>query len=109
MREDLYLSSRTAPGALVLHSARLSHFGDAIGGKGSNCRSPQERYYYWVKCYFLPLSSRRISERRTRKKAYPKWKAKCTCLKTRTLQGLRPAAFEAPVAIVLYYQNHDFG
>ena len=29
--------------------------------------------------------------------------------KTPTLQGLRPAAFEAPVAIVLYYQNHDFG
>jgi len=25
------------------------------------------------------------------------------------LQGLRPAAFEAPFAIVLYYLNRDFG
>jgi hypothetical protein len=25
-----------------------------------------------------------------------------------TLPGLRPAAFEAPVAIILYYLNRDF-
>jgi hypothetical protein len=45
----------------------------------------------------LPLSSRRIYDRKTRKIGYPKWKGGKvqlpTILKTPTLMGLRPRRF----------------
>jgi hypothetical protein len=74
--------------------------------------SERSNYFFLGNVLFSAPESKRDLRGKNKKNCLTKMegeKVHLRMIEKRRLSGLRPAAFEAPVAKVLFYLNRDFG